>query len=112
LWSFQERLDEFFRRLDAAPAASQADDALALIARLLDDVEDEFSGIPKNANPGLKRGGRMYPPREDFITRHSDGSLTARTRGHIIEVRSDGSFSIQLISSQTIVLSKPSGGRP
>jgi hypothetical protein len=41
-----KRLQEFLRRLETAPATSSADEALGLIVRILNAVEDEFSGVP------------------------------------------------------------------
>jgi hypothetical protein len=36
----------------------------------------------------------MYPPLEDFIERRDDGSILAITRGHRIEIGTDGSLRI------------------
>jgi hypothetical protein len=60
-----ERLKLFFDRLQAKDPAVDHDTAMALIASTLKSVEDEFSGIPYNAEePGTD--GRMYPPDERF----------------------------------------------
>lgn len=96
--TLQERVAEFYRRLGSAPAVNSADEALALLARTLDEVEDEMSGIPKKtpAPPPRKPDGRMYPPQSDFILRHSaDGRITAKTRGHMIEISADGCITIR-----------------
>jgi hypothetical protein len=37
----------------------------------------------------------MYPPLADFTTQHADGGITARTRGHIIEIGADGNIVIK-----------------
>jgi hypothetical protein len=37
----------------------------------------------------------MYPPREDFIVRRNDGSISALTRGHAIELDAKGGFVIR-----------------
>jgi hypothetical protein len=37
----------------------------------------------------------MYPPLPDHIIRHPDGAITARTRGHIVEIGVDGSIVIK-----------------
>lgn len=107
--SLPERLDELFRRLAAAPAVSSADEALALVGSVLEQVEDEFSGVPKHPNPPLKFTGRMYPPQEDHIARHPDGSLTATTRRHSIEIGRDGAILIRSFDSGFVCLDKPSG---
>lgn len=60
--SKSHRLQVFISRLKAAPPVSTKTEALALIATVLDEVEDELSGIV--ANPANWRSdGRMYPPR-------------------------------------------------
>jgi hypothetical protein len=62
--SKQARVDEFLRRLRAAPPASSHDEAMDLIARTLNEVEDELSGVA--FDPALPRDdGRMYPPLPD-----------------------------------------------
>jgi hypothetical protein len=105
-----ERLAIYFERLINAPAASSADDALQLVRNLLDQVEDEFSGVTRNPNPGLTPDGRMYPPMDDMIEPTSGGGYTANTRGHRVEIGSDGS--IEIIDKRTgeIVFSKEGAG--
>ena len=92
----RERLDELYRRLKALPRASSAEDALRQLNHELEQVEDEMSGIPKQSPPPspLTSGSRMYPPLEDFIERRDDGSILAITRGHRIEIGTDGSLRI------------------
>ena len=67
----------------------------------MDEVEDAMSGIPKKEPPPPPKlpDGRMYPPRDDFVTRNPDGSISARTAGHNIEIGKDGS--IKIISRKT-----------
>ena len=64
--SQQERLALEYERLDKLPPVSKPEEAFKQLATTLDEVEDEFSGVPRNPDPGLKFDGRMYPPREDF----------------------------------------------
>lgn len=96
--TLRERLDEFYRRLLAAPKTSTADEALSLLGRTLNEVEDELSGVAKADPPPPPPGeadGRMYPPQEDFIRRYPDGSLTAETRRHTIDITADGQITIR-----------------
>jgi hypothetical protein len=53
----------------------------------------------------------MYPPQNDFITRNSDGSLTAIIRGHRIEIAKDGA--IRALNGRTgeVEFAKPGGGK-
>jgi hypothetical protein len=89
-----ERLEIFKKRLLKAPASKSADEAFELLGKILDGVEDAFSGVAKVSNPGLKYQGRMYPPQADFTTRLADGGLEAITRGNIIRITPDGTTRI------------------
>jgi hypothetical protein len=61
--SKKERLKILLDRLNAAPPASSADDALELLSNILMAVENEFSGIRHEEDPdGIER---MGPPKED-----------------------------------------------
>src|SRR5437868_7142497 len=92
--TIQERLDELFRRLAAAPRASSADEAFELVRKTLDAVEDQFSGIPKSTNPSMEPGGRLYIPSTEFKRRKADGSIFAQARKHTIHLGIDGSIVI------------------
>jgi hypothetical protein len=60
-----ERLTIFFQLLQEAEAVASHDDALALLSKVLNSVEDDFSGVGYNPEePGTD--GRMYPPNERF----------------------------------------------
>jgi len=62
--SKSKRLQKFIQRLQDAPAASSADEAFDLLAKILNAVEDEFSEVPNR--PELwETDSRMYPPQED-----------------------------------------------
>ena len=66
------------------------------LSETLDETEDAFSGVPKQnpPPPPNKNDGRMYPPLEDFTTHNPDGSLSARTRAHRIDITADGKVTI------------------
>jgi hypothetical protein len=104
-----ERLTIFNHRLLNAAPANSADDALALLTRTMDEVEDAFSGVAKVENPGLKYAGRMYAPRQDFITRLPNGGLQAKTAGNTIVFGPDGS--IEILDRAGNVVLKKAGGR-
>lgn len=80
----QQRLTEFFRRLQAAPPAANAGEALALVCRLMEEVEDELCPLPRGEPPPLRFTGRMYAPREDRIWPQPDGRILASARHHEI----------------------------
>lgn len=71
--SKQERLEEFYRRLNAFAAASNLDEALELIRLLLNAVEDELSGVPYDP-ANWQSDGRLYRPFSDSV-RSVRGSL-------------------------------------
>ena len=77
--NIQERLQIFFRRLEAAPPADSAGEAMALVCQLIEQVEDEFCPMPRENPPPLVFSGRMYAPQADRI-RWVEGVL-ARKKG-------------------------------
>jgi Pre-toxin TG len=95
--SIRQRLAEFYKRLGEAPRARTAEEGLRQVREILDHVEDDLSGIPKqNPPPPPNRSdGRMYPPLDDFTTRNPDGSITADTRGHVIDIDPTGGITIR-----------------
>ncbi len=94
----EQRLSIFKEKLLDAPATKNPNETIQLINRSLDEVEDMYSGVPKNINAASmpnRNDGRMYGILDDtFVTRHKDGSVTAKTKGHIIQIQQNGGFSI------------------
>ena len=76
------------------------DETIQMINKHLDEVEDAYSGVIKNPNAVStpnRNDGRMYGILDDtYVTRHSNGNVTALTKGHRVEIQADGSFSIYL----------------
>lgn len=104
----QGRLRIFFDRLTAAPPTSSANEALALVCRLIEEVEDEFCPIPReNPPPYLRFTGRMYAPQSDRIFRLDDGSILAETRRHMIYCGRNGDIQIENADEESIVFKKP-----
>lgn len=108
--STAERRAELYRRLDQLPPARNAREAMQQVGDTLDAVEDEHSGVKANPNPGLAWDGRMYPPRDDYITENPDGSLTAKTKGNVIDTTAGGGIRITKRPSGDIVYSKKGAG--
>jgi hypothetical protein len=106
-----QRLGEYFDRLGKQPASRTAEEALGRVGRTLDEVEDALSGIPKKTPPPPPKmpDGRMYPPQADNIIRNPDGSISARTAGHRIEIGADGSITIRNIKTGEIDFHQPGG---
>jgi hypothetical protein len=109
-----ERLAEFYRRLGAAPAFSTSEEAFLRTCQLLEQVEDEFSGVPKQIpppGPGAT-DGRMYVPEPDFIVRSATGEIRAITRGHIVVITRDGAITITHRHSKQVEFQKPGATPP
>jgi len=106
------RLAEFYKRLGMQATSRTAEEALERICKTLEEVEDLYSGVPKKDPPPLPTmpDGRMYPPLEDRITRHADGSATAETRRHDILLGSDGGITIKNRRTGKIEFQQPGGG--
>jgi hypothetical protein len=107
-----QRLTEYFNRLRQQPASHSAEEALIRLSQTLTEVEDELSGIPRQEPPPPpnRPDGRMYPPQADNIRRLPDGSITARTAGHRIEIGADGSITIRNIRTGDIDFHQPGAG--
>jgi hypothetical protein len=106
----QQRLAEFFRRLQAAPPVANAGEAMQLVCRLVEEVEDELCPLPREAPPPIRPTGRMYAPQRDHIDPTPGGGLTARTRRHLIYCGHDGRIIIVHRHSRAVVLRKE--GKP
>jgi len=102
-----KRLQIFLQRLQAAPAANSADDAVSLLATTLNTVEDELSGVPYR--PELwKTDGRMYPPQEDSRVKFPERPLLRkyRNKGHYEFIGINGSIRIETLDAE-VLLDKP-----
>lgn len=109
LLSREDRLSLFKEQILKAPKPKSTEEAITLINKTLDNVEDLYSGVPKNYKAARlgQTEGRMYGILDDqFVTHHSDGSLTALTRGHKINIKPDGSFSIFDQATKKLFLEK------
>jgi len=97
----------FLERLEAAPAPSSADEALVLLAKILNAVEDEHSGVPHDPD-AWRDDGRMYPPQDDNRREVPDRPSLRRYRSarHNTFIGLNGAIRIQDIEGK-IMLDKP-----
>lgn len=102
----QQRLDEIYRRLAAAPCASSEDDAYRLLVTTIDDVEDELSGVA-NDPANWKHDQRIYPPQADRSTRGKiPHAVIYEARKHEILIGATGALAIVERQTGHTVLSK------
>lgn len=105
-----ERLAEFLDRLSKAPPASTAEEALELVNRILNEVEDRLSGIPYDPDAArqLVTDGRMYGPHPSFASAWPKQGVIryAHTR-HDTFVQSNGAILIRLRRPAKVLVSKP-----
>ncbi|MBX2921173.1 MAG: hypothetical protein KF746_03195 [Chitinophagaceae bacterium] len=92
-----ERLSMLKEKLLNASMPKNPKEALKLINKTLDKIEKTHAG-PND---------RMYGILDNkYVTLNTDGSMTALTRGHRIEIQSNGSFSIFERSTGNLFLAK------
>jgi hypothetical protein len=106
--SRSERLEEFFRRLAAAPPAADHDEAIKQVADTLNQVEDELTSIPYDPTFPLN-DGRMYPPQPDSKKAVSGRpDLTRyRSKGHSTIIGDNGAIRIIAHATGEVVFEKP-----
>jgi len=95
------------------PPAKSAQEALDRIGTILEQVEDEFSGIEKREPPPQPKefDGRMYPPKGDMIQSLPNGLVIARARKHLIEIEKDGTISIIFRETGALVFFQQGTGK-
>jgi len=91
-----QRLDEFFRRMEAASPAGDFGSAYELLCATLNEVENEMTDIPYNPDSWM-RDGRLYPPQTDSMTdvKGFDGVRRFRSLNHLTYIAANGAIEIQ-----------------
>ena len=84
-----------------------AEDALDLLAKILNAVEDELSGVPFRPENWMS-DGRLYPPQADARVRCPERpSLRKyRNKGHYNFIGRNGSIRIETLAGR-VLLNKP-----
>jgi hypothetical protein len=102
------RLQEFYDRLQAAPAVQTHDEAYDLLCRTLNAVEDEFSGVPYDP-ANWQTDGRLYPPQKDRVYAVSGFPDVLRYNSfkHDTYVAKHGAIEIKIIATGEVHFSKP-----
>lgn len=102
----RERIKIFLQRLEAAPPANNAEEALQLVTDVLNGVEDELTSIPYNPELWMD-DGRMYPPQADSARRDVPDVVRYRSVSHNTRIHRNGAIRIERIDG-TCLLNKPS----
>jgi hypothetical protein len=108
-----ERFAEFLRRLGAAPAAADADEAFRQLGDILNAVEDEMTSIPFDP-AHWQTDGRMYPPQPDSLRASPPGRPDVkrfRTRGHNVLIGDNGAIEIRDLSGRVHLSKTGADGR-
>lgn len=102
------RLELFYERLKAAPAAKDHDTAYALICTELDAVEDKHSGVA-NHPENWETDGRMYPPQPDSVRKVVDFPEVVRYRhlNHNTFIATNGAIEVQRVDTKEVQFAKP-----
>lgn len=89
-----ERIQEFIKRLNNFQPCSSGEEAFELLAKVLNEVEDELSNIPYSPHLWMT-DGRMYSPQEDGRrTTDSPEVIRYRNKGHNTFIGGNGSIKI------------------
>lgn len=103
-----DRFEFFITSLSVLPPASSSDEARGQLADTLNQIEDQFSGVPFNPSAWLS-DGRMYPPQDDSI-RDVPGRPDIkrfRSKAHNTYVAENGAIRIEVAKTREVVLDKP-----
>lgn len=90
------RLELFYQRLGECQPFQSFDQALEGLSRILNQVEDEFSGVAYQPDTH-QTDGRMYPPQADSV-REVDGFPSVarlRHKAHNTFIGSNGAIEIR-----------------
>ena len=115
--SKQERLCYFIERLKNLPGMDSKESAQQQISDTLNEVEDEYSGVPYNPNRwedgGWKDDGRMYPVQAD-MERPSNvyhRVTIFRSVAHRTFIDSNGAFRITDLDGLVVIEKGNSSGK-
>lgn len=102
-----ERIAELVRRLEASPAAGNADGALRLVTMVLEEIEDQHSGIPNDPSSPMA-DERIWPPiaKYHFAIDSKPDLDGYRQRGHETIIRANGAILIRTRKDARVILDK------
>lgn len=108
----RSRLAEAYRRLGAAPDAATAEEVLAQLSNILNEVEDELTSIPFDPESWFV-DGRLYPPQPDSARPVPGHPLVVRyrSRKHNTFVGANGSIEVQGMDGRVHFQKRGADGR-
>jgi hypothetical protein len=90
-----QRLALYFAELKQAPAAHDRASAHALLAKILNGIEDAHSGVPNDPENWMT-DERLYPPQDDQEQPSPiAGAAVFLARGHSIWIGDNGAIRIE-----------------
>jgi hypothetical protein len=103
-----QRLVLFYERLGALPPFESHDQALAEIWRVLTEIEDQFSGVLRDATDmPVLTDGRMYPPHRLYAKQCEIPGVTLYVqKGHWTYIGERGAVLIRNRKSGTVEFEK------
>lgn len=103
-----ERVAELVRRLEASPPAAGADEALDLVTSVLDEIEDQHSGVPNDPTSPMA-DERIWPPiaRYHFEIQGRPDLDGYRQKGHETIIGANGAIRIRTRRDVKVILDKP-----
>jgi hypothetical protein len=107
-----ERFAEFLRRLGAAPAASDFDEAYRQVCDILNAVEDDMTSIPFDP-PNWMKDGRLYPPQMDNmkVVSGRPDLKRFRSKGHSTTIGANGAIEVHEIPGRLVLAKSGVDGR-
>ena len=101
------RLQLFYERLQAAPAASTHDESYTLLCDTLNAIEDEHSGVPNNPD-NWQTDGRLYPPRSDrsYAVDGFPDVVRYRSAGHNTYIAKNGAIEVKVVVTNAVDFTK------
>jgi hypothetical protein len=102
-----DRIAELVRRLEASPAVGDADDALRLVTSVLEEIEDQHSGIPNDPSSPMA-DERIWPPiaKYHFVIDGKPDLDGYRQRGHETIIGANGAIFIRTRKDARVILDK------
>lgn len=102
-----DRIAELVRRLEGSPAVSNADAALHLVTIVLEEIEDQYSGIPNDPSSPMA-DERIWPPiaKYHFAIESRPDLDGYRQRGHETIIGANGAIFIRSRKDARVILNK------